>query len=100
MSVHEPSNATRRRQLTSWSLLATRLDLAVIDLVGFSFFVSFGKRRPEEIGELRNILRIEERPETVSFHAVASSPSDYAQQIKDDIAVWGKVMKDANIPVN
>jgi hypothetical protein len=31
---------------------------------------------------------------------VASSPSEYAAQIKDDIAVWGKVMKDANIPVN
>jgi tripartite-type tricarboxylate transporter receptor subunit TctC len=38
--------------------------------------------------------------ETVSFHGVASSPAEFAAQIKDDIAVWGKVMKDANIPVN
>jgi tripartite-type tricarboxylate transporter receptor subunit TctC len=38
--------------------------------------------------------------ETVSFHPVASSPAEYAEQIKSDIAVWGKVMKDANIPVN
>lgn len=36
--------------------------------------------------------------DTLSFQAVASTPSDYADQIKDDIAVWGKVMKDANIP--
>ncbi len=35
-----------------------------------------------------------------SFQPVASTPEQYAAQIKDDIAVWGKVMKDANIPVN
>ncbi len=38
--------------------------------------------------------------DTLSFQAVGSTPSEYANQIKDDIAVWGKVMKDANIPVN
>jgi hypothetical protein len=31
---------------------------------------------------------------------VASTPQVYAEQIRNDIAVWGKVMKDANIPVN
>jgi len=36
----------------------------------------------------------------LSFRPVASAPSEFAKQIKDDIAVWGKVMKDANIPVN
>jgi tripartite-type tricarboxylate transporter receptor subunit TctC len=36
----------------------------------------------------------------LSFQAVGSSPSEFATQIKNDIAVWGKVMKDANIPVN
>jgi tripartite-type tricarboxylate transporter receptor subunit TctC len=36
----------------------------------------------------------------LSFQAVSSSPSAFADQIKSDIAVWGKVMKDANIPVN
>jgi tripartite-type tricarboxylate transporter receptor subunit TctC len=36
----------------------------------------------------------------LSFQAVASTPAQFADQIKDDIAVWGKVMKDANIPVN
>jgi tripartite-type tricarboxylate transporter receptor subunit TctC len=53
-----------------------------------------------EIGEVVKLPDVKSAIETVSFHAVASSPSDYAQQIKDDIAVWGKVMKDANIPVN
>ena len=36
----------------------------------------------------------------LSFQAVSSSPSAFADQIKNDIAVWGKVMKDANIPIN
>jgi tripartite-type tricarboxylate transporter receptor subunit TctC len=38
--------------------------------------------------------------DTISFQAVANSPSEYAELIKSDIAVWGKVMKDANIPAN
>jgi tripartite-type tricarboxylate transporter receptor subunit TctC len=38
--------------------------------------------------------------DSLSFLAVASTPGHFADQIKDDIAVWGKVMKDANIPVN
>ena len=53
-----------------------------------------------EIAEIVKLPDVKSSIENVSFHAVASSPSDYAQQIKDDIAVWGKVMKDANIPVN
>jgi tripartite-type tricarboxylate transporter receptor subunit TctC len=36
----------------------------------------------------------------ISFEPVASPPAALAAQIKDDIAVWGKVMKDAHIPVN
>jgi tripartite-type tricarboxylate transporter receptor subunit TctC len=36
----------------------------------------------------------------LSFQPVGSTPSAFANQIKDDIVVWGKVMKDANIPVN
>lgn len=35
-----------------------------------------------------------------SFRAVGSTPSQFADLIKNDIVVWGKVMKDANIPVN
>jgi tripartite-type tricarboxylate transporter receptor subunit TctC len=37
---------------------------------------------------------------TISFQAVASTPEEFARQIKDDIAVWGKVMKDAGIAMN
>ena len=33
----------------------------------------------------------------VSFRAVASPPAAFATQMKTDIAVWGKVMKDAGI---
>jgi tripartite-type tricarboxylate transporter receptor subunit TctC len=36
----------------------------------------------------------------LSFQAVASTPAEYSAQIKNDIVVWSKVMKDANIPVN
>jgi tripartite-type tricarboxylate transporter receptor subunit TctC len=53
-----------------------------------------------EISEVVKLPEVKSALETVSFHAVANSPADYAQQIKEDIAVWGKVMKDANIPVN
>lgn len=38
--------------------------------------------------------------EKFSFQGVGSTPLEFADQIKSDIAVWGKVMKDANIPVN
>jgi tripartite-type tricarboxylate transporter receptor subunit TctC len=54
----------------------------------------------EQIGEIARLPDVTSTLDTVSFHPVVSSSSDYAEQIKDDIAVWGKVMKDANIPVN
>jgi tripartite-type tricarboxylate transporter receptor subunit TctC len=54
----------------------------------------------EQIGEIVRLPEVKSTLDTVSFLPVASSPSDYAAQIKDDIIVWGKVMKDANIPVN
>jgi tripartite-type tricarboxylate transporter receptor subunit TctC len=36
----------------------------------------------------------------LSFQTLGSSPQEFSKAIKDDIATWGKVMKDANIPVN
>jgi tripartite-type tricarboxylate transporter receptor subunit TctC len=36
----------------------------------------------------------------LSFQTIGSSPAEFASQIRSDIAVWSKVMKDANIPVN
>jgi tripartite-type tricarboxylate transporter receptor subunit TctC len=53
-----------------------------------------------EIGAVVQLPDVKAALENVSFRPVASAPADYAQQIKDDIAVWGKVMRDANIPVN
>jgi tripartite-type tricarboxylate transporter receptor subunit TctC len=54
----------------------------------------------DQISEIVRLPDVKSTLDTVSFHPVASSPAEYAAQIKDDIAVWGKVMKDANIPVN
>ncbi len=36
----------------------------------------------------------------LSFVAAATTPEQFAAQIRQDIATWGKVMKDAHIPVN
>jgi tripartite-type tricarboxylate transporter receptor subunit TctC len=36
----------------------------------------------------------------LSFQPVGSTPAQFSDQIKSDIVVWSKVMKDANIPVN
>ena len=36
----------------------------------------------------------------ISFQPVASTPAEFAAQIKSDIAVWSKVMKDAGIAAN
>ena len=54
----------------------------------------------EQIGEIVGLPDVKSTLNTVSFQPVASSSSEYAEQIKNDIAVWGKVMKDADIPVN
>jgi tripartite-type tricarboxylate transporter receptor subunit TctC len=54
----------------------------------------------DQIGEIVQLPDVKSALDTVSFRPVASSASEYSAQIKDDIAVWGQVMKDANIPVN
>src|SRR6202035_1360973 len=36
----------------------------------------------------------------LSFQPVGSTSAEFGNQIKNDIVVWSKVMKDANIPVN
>jgi tripartite-type tricarboxylate transporter receptor subunit TctC len=36
----------------------------------------------------------------LSFQPVGDTSTEYSNQIKNDIVVWSKVMKDANIPVN
>ena len=47
-----------------------RLDLPVVELIGFRFLVCAGEGFAEEIGQLRHVLRIEERPHAVGFHAL------------------------------
>jgi tripartite-type tricarboxylate transporter receptor subunit TctC len=54
----------------------------------------------KRVSEIVALPDVKSSLDTFSFQAVASTPEQYAAQIKDDIAVWGKVMKDANIPVN
>ena len=34
------------------------------------------------------------------FNIIVSSPQEFSEKIKRDIAKWGKVIKDANIVVN
>jgi tripartite-type tricarboxylate transporter receptor subunit TctC len=54
----------------------------------------------KQVAEILALPDVKSTLDTLSFRPVANAPSDYANQIKDDIVVWGKVMKDANIPVN
>jgi len=53
-----------------------------------------------EIAEITALPEVKNLLDTVSFHVVASAPAAFEKQIKDDIATWSKVMKEANIPVN
>ena len=54
----------------------------------------------KQIAEIVALPAVKSTLGTISFQAVANSPAEYADQIKNDIAVWGKVMKDANISPN
>jgi len=54
----------------------------------------------KQIAEIVALPDVKSTLARISFQPVASSPAVFGAQIKDDIAVWGKVMKDAHIPVN
>jgi tripartite-type tricarboxylate transporter receptor subunit TctC len=54
----------------------------------------------KQIAEIIVLPDVKSTLDKLSFKPVASAPSDFANQIKNDIVVWAKVMKDANIPVN
>jgi tripartite-type tricarboxylate transporter receptor subunit TctC len=49
----------------------------------------------KQIGEIVALPDVKSMLEKISFQPVASTPQVYAEQIRNDIAVWGKVMKDA-----
>jgi tripartite-type tricarboxylate transporter receptor subunit TctC len=53
-----------------------------------------------QIAETTALPEVKKTLDTLSFHVVASTSAAFEKQIKDDIATWGKVMKEANIPVN
>jgi tripartite-type tricarboxylate transporter receptor subunit TctC len=54
----------------------------------------------KQISEIVALPDVKSTLDKLSFRAVASPPSEFAAQIKDDIAVWSKVMKDAGIQPN
>lgn len=54
----------------------------------------------KQIAEIIALPDLKATFDKLSFQAVGSPPAEFANQITNDIAVWGKVMKDANIPAN
>ena len=54
----------------------------------------------KQVAEIIGLPDVKATLDKFSFQGVGSSSAEFADQIKTDIAVWGKVMKDANIPVN
>ena len=54
----------------------------------------------KQIAEIIALPDVKSTLDKLSFQGVASSPAEFATQIKNDIATWSQVMKDAHIPVN
>jgi tripartite-type tricarboxylate transporter receptor subunit TctC len=54
----------------------------------------------KEIAEIVQLPDFKATLDKLSFQPVGSTSGAFETQIKSDIVVWGKVMKDANIPVN
>jgi tripartite-type tricarboxylate transporter receptor subunit TctC len=54
----------------------------------------------KQVAEIVRLPDVKATFDKMSFVAAATTPEQFASQIREDIAVWGKVMKDAHIPVN
>jgi tripartite-type tricarboxylate transporter receptor subunit TctC len=54
----------------------------------------------KQIAEILMLPDVKSTLAKFSFRPVGSTSSAFADEIKSDIVVWGKVMKDAHIPVN
>jgi tripartite-type tricarboxylate transporter receptor subunit TctC len=54
----------------------------------------------KEIAEIVQLPDFKATLDKLSFQPVGSTSAEFGNQIKNDIVVWSKVMKDANIPVN
>jgi tripartite-type tricarboxylate transporter receptor subunit TctC len=67
------------------------------------FFAPGGTPQPIIDRYSKEIVRILQQPEIrsklaqVEFEVVASSPTEFAQWIRDDIQLWGKVIKEAGV---
>jgi tripartite-type tricarboxylate transporter receptor subunit TctC len=54
----------------------------------------------KQIAEIVQLPDFKATLDKLSFQPVGSTATQFSDQIKNDIVVWSKVMKDANIPVN
>jgi tripartite-type tricarboxylate transporter receptor subunit TctC len=54
----------------------------------------------KQVAEIVRLPDVKATFDKLTFSAAGSTPEQYDSQIKEDITVWGKVMKDAHIPVN
>ena len=54
----------------------------------------------KQIAEVIVLPDVKATIDKLSFQTIGSSPEEFAAAIQNDIVVWRKVMKDANIPVN
>ncbi len=53
----------------------------------------------KQIARIVVLPDVKERLDVLGFYPVANTPEQYAAQIKSDIEIWGKVVRDANIKV-
>ncbi len=54
----------------------------------------------KQVAEIVRLPDVKATFDKLTLPASGITPEQYASQIKEDITVWGKVMKDAHIPVN
>jgi tripartite-type tricarboxylate transporter receptor subunit TctC len=54
----------------------------------------------KQISEIVRLPDMKATFDKLTFVPAGTTPEQFASQIREDIAVWGKVMKDAHIPVN
>jgi tripartite-type tricarboxylate transporter receptor subunit TctC len=54
----------------------------------------------QQVAEIVHLPDVKTTLDRLSFQPVGDTSAEYSNQIKNDIVVWSKVMKDANIPVN
>jgi len=54
----------------------------------------------KQIADIVLVSDVKDTLGRLSFQPVGNTSTEYANQIKNDIVIWSKVMKDANIPVN